>query len=155
MATLYSTPGYEKFHSFLAKAEYCDDDDNPIICKEATSIIEDEDDNTVHPPRNPLKQYKLNKNALFDDINETYITSQLKMEHQVQSRSSQLLHIHCKYGHIPFARLQTMAKQGILPKYLTTTPTPAFAACLFGKATKRRWRHSSPTNKRSNLLQKK
>ena len=38
---------------------------------------------------------------------------------------------------------------------MATTPTPACAACLFGKATKRRWRHNSPTNKRANLLQTK
>ena len=153
VATLYSTPGYEKFHSFLTTAEYDDDDDNPIICKEATSIIEDEDDNAFQHSNHPIRQYKINKNALFDDSTESDITSQLEMQHKVQNRSLQLLQIHCKYGHIPFARLQTMAKQGILPKYLATTPIPACAACLYGKATKRRWRNKSPTNKRANLMQ--
>ena len=155
VATLYSTPGYEKFHTFLATAEYNDDDDNPIICKKATSIIEVEDDNSSHYPRHLAKQYHLNKNKLFDDGLDSNITTRLEMQQQVQNRSTQLLQIHCKYGHIPFARLQTMAKQGVLPKYLANTPIPACAACLFGKATKRRWRHNSPTNKRTNLKQPK
>ena len=97
----------------------------------------------------------MQQNKHFDDNDEANITSRLEMEQQVQNRPSQLLHIHCKYGHIPFARLQTMAKQGILPKYLATTPTPACAACLFGKATKRRWRHNAPSNKRPSLLHTK
>lgn len=48
-----------------------------------------------------------------------------------------------------------MTKQVILPKYFATTPTPAYAAYLFGKATKRRWRDKSPANKRSTLKQPK
>lgn len=79
IATLYSTPGYEKFHSFLATAEYNDDDDNLIICKEATSIIEDVDDNIFHSPRHPTKQYRLDKNNLFDDVGKSNITTQLEM----------------------------------------------------------------------------
>ena len=40
-----------------------------------------------------------------------------------------------------------MAKQGIIPSHLQNTPTPACAACLYGRATRRLWRHATPKNK--------
>ena len=45
VATMYSSPGYSKFHAFVAKADITDDhDEQPILCQKVTSIIEDEDD---------------------------------------------------------------------------------------------------------------
>ena len=75
------------------------------------------------------------------------------MQQKIENRSLELLHIHNKYGHVPFARLREMAKQGIIPKYHATTPTPACAACLYGRATRRQWRFKTPQNKQKSTLQ--
>ena len=45
-----------------------------------------------------------------------------------------------------------MAKQGIIDRHHIHTPTPACVACLYGKATKRAWRHRTPVNKNRILL---
>ena len=152
VATMYSSPGYDKFQAFLATAEYEDDEANPIICHEATSIIEDEDvmssNNThIHPSPKPTKHETL------DPQKQSNITSQLELQNKIANQSSELLHMHCKFGHIPFARLKIMAKQGIIPKHLAHAPTPACVACLYGRATKRQWRHRTPTNQRTTLKQ--
>ena len=41
-----------------------------------------------------------------------------------EDRFSELLKIHQRMGHMPFAKLQMMAKQGILPKTLAKCPIP-------------------------------
>jgi len=51
-----------------------------------------------------------------------------------------LLRLHHQFGHLSFHKLQEMAKQGILPKRLSKCKIPACSACLYAKATKRKWR---------------
>ena len=47
---------------------------------------------------------------------------------------------HHRFQHISFAKLQEMARQGILPRKLAHCKIPSCSACLYGKATKRAWR---------------
>ena len=44
-----------------------------------------------------------------------------------------------------------MAKQGIIPPHHVHTKTPACAACLFSRATRRQWRFKTPKNKEHTL----
>ena len=45
VATLYFSPGYDKFHAFYAEADLADDEfEEPITCFECTSVLEDEID---------------------------------------------------------------------------------------------------------------
>ena len=153
VATMYSTPGYEKFHTFLAQAVDSDDDeDQPIFCQRATSIIEDEDNDAHIIEESPVNKINNSTSPIFDSNEEKYITTQLELQQKVEHRSMELLHYHNKYGHIPFARLKVMAKQGQIPKYLANTPPPACIACMYGRATKKPWKHRSPKNKHKSLL---
>ena len=61
-------------------------------------------------------------------------------ERQTTTTSSELLPLHYRYGHISFPTLIEMAKQGVINKKFTSCPIPTCSACLFAKATKRRWR---------------
>ena len=61
-------------------------------------------------------------------------------ERQTTTTSSELLYLHHRYGHIGFPKLIEMAKQGVINKNFTSCPIPTCSACLFAKATKRRWR---------------
>lgn len=72
--------------------------------------------------------------------------SSLIMQQKSQHLTNKLLEIHQKFAHMPFARLQEMAKQGIMPKSLAACPVPACLACMCGKATRKRWRHKTPKN---------
>ena len=47
--------------------------------------------------------------------------------------SSEVLLWHYRLGHIPLSRLQTMAKEGLLPKRLSTCRVPKCASCIYGK----------------------
>ena len=87
--------------------------------------------NNVHPFT------KLTKHAVLDPQEQSSITSQLELQNKIANQSFELLHIHCKYGHIPFARHKVMAKHGVIPKHLDNAPTPACVAYLYGRATKR------------------
>ena len=149
VATMYSSPGYEKFHAFCAQADYGSDDDaDPIICQPTTSIIEDDDlEMNNRTPSLPMHQYKNKNHSLFNVSTSSDVADQLEIQYKLENRSAQLLQLHQKYGHIPFQRLKEMAKQGIIDRHHVHTPTPACAACLFGKATKRAWRHRTPINK--------
>ena len=59
----------------------------------------------------------------------------------------EMLTCHFKFGHVPFDQLQEMAKQGIIPKRLAHCPNPVCLACMYVKATKRKWRAKSRSNK--------
>ena len=50
------------------------------------------------------------------------------------------LRCHRAHGHISFAKLQLMAKQGIIPKRLATCRTPACLACSCSTMAKKGWR---------------
>ena len=53
---------------------------------------------------------------------------------------SKLLCWHHKFRHIYFSKLRRIAAHGDIPKRLADCKIPMCTACLFGKATKRRWR---------------
>jgi hypothetical protein len=46
-----------------------------------------------------------------------------------------------------FARIQAMAKHGLLPKYLADVESPVCASCAYGKATRRPWKEKGASNK--------
>ena len=153
VATMYSSPGYDKYHAFCAQADYNEnDDDDPILCQQVTSIIEDDDNENSNPTPSPQAQpYKNKSHKIFDVNTSSDIANQLEVQHKLENRSAQLLRLHHKYGHIPFQRLKEMAKQGVIDCHHVHTPVPACAACLFGKATKKAWRHRTPINKTKSL----
>jgi hypothetical protein len=59
---------------------------------------------------------------------------------QPTNLAAELLRIHHRMGHAPFAKLQEMAKQGALPTRLRNCPVPTCTACMYGKASRKAWR---------------
>ena len=51
--------------------------------------------------------------------------------------TTELMLWHYRLGHVPFSRLQTMAKTGLLPRRLSDCRVPKCAACIYGKMTRR------------------
>ena len=66
----------------------------------------------------------------------------------IEDPTRELLLWHYRLGHLPFARLQAMARAGDLPRRLTTCSVPECAACRLGKATKVLWRMKGENNMR-------
>jgi transposase InsO family protein len=61
-------------------------------------------------------------------------------------------HYHQRFGHASPAKLQLMAKAGIIPRRLARCPIPVCSSCLYGKATKRPWRGKSTKKSVSDVL---
>ena len=52
---------------------------------------------------------------------------------------AELMQWHYCLGHLPFAKLKLLAKNGEIPRRLTKVPPPKCAGCLFGAMTKVPW----------------
>ena len=61
-------------------------------------------------------------------------------ELKISNPQFELLKVHHQLNHLSFGKIKAMASAGILPKRLKDVNTPACAACLYGKATRRPWR---------------
>ena len=153
VATLYSSPGYDRFHALCTEAELDNNSDGePIVCNECSSIIEedlDSGDTYDTAAAFPLQIYNPKHDHHFTKDVDNNLTSCIKLQDKLENQILQMLHYHYIYGHIPFARLQQMAKQRIIPSHLQHAKIPACAACLYGRATFRPLRNKIPNNKRT------
>jgi hypothetical protein len=63
-------------------------------------------------------------------------------EYQLAAADDQaeLMHWHYRLGHLLFAKLKLLAKNGEIPRCLAKVPAPKCAGCLFGAMTKLPWR---------------
>jgi hypothetical protein len=166
VATLQLTPGYTKYHSFCNRAPTNDNSD-PIIMYPATPISNDEGDQednqvdnwdeersetrkvvrkearpeagTTHPSE-PVEPTATNFD-LDGGKGEQILEINIK-EEEVQSTNlvAEILQIHHCMGHMPFSKLQEMAKQGALLARLKNRPIPMCTACAYGKASRKAWR---------------
>lgn len=68
--------------------------------------------------------------------------------HKSVSPTQEMLIQHYRLGHLPFSTMQRMARQGALPKRLSTCRVPTCAACRFGMATKVPWKTNGSQNNR-------
>jgi GAG-pre-integrase domain len=59
--------------------------------------------------------------------------------------STTLREWHMRFGHMPFPRLQLLAKEGILPLRLAKCQIPICASCMYGKLSRKPWRYRQDT----------
>lgn len=162
VATFNLAPGFDKFEAFCVEIGNSNDDENPIADPMIVSDNEDSIDkaydsdmraanedaawrepgkDTARPfltlnPNGPSREEKDPVNVIVDEE-----------ERQESTPTAELLKMHYKFGHVSFAKLKEMAAQGIIPRRLEKAQTPACTACLYAKATKRRWRDKTSNNK--------
>ena len=146
-----------KFTAFDANLIVDDEDDDDLV---ATTVDENEDDESIVPilqVGGTPDQQQLGKVNEDGDSDEGYTRTtghhDTSFEHYKDvatiedvendafdgklKPTSELLLWHCRLGHVPFSRLVTMAKNGLLPKRLSECRIPKCAACLYGKMTRR------------------
>jgi hypothetical protein len=75
----------------------------------------------------------------------------VKDEEDVQptNLTAEMLGIHHQCGHISFARIQEMAKLGMIPKRLAKCLFLTCSACLYAKAIRQKWQSKETTNNRN------
>ena len=71
--------------------------------------------------------------VIEDDDNSIVVDEE---DRQKSTPEPELLMAHHCFQHIYFAKLQEMARQGILPRKLAHCKIPSCSACLYGKAMK-------------------
>ena len=85
-------------------------------------------------------------NSTVDQANKAHTVPIEDVEVQATTPQAKLLAWHYRLGHLPFLKIQQLARRGDLPASLSTCPVPKCASCLFGKATRRPWRTRAPVN---------
>jgi hypothetical protein len=116
----------------------------------ADSFEMDEDDDndwlTIKQPSNQPYEFDLEGKTLEEQTPPTTIIDE---EERLPTPTAELLQLHNDFGHIPFSKLQEMAKQGVIPKRLSTCKVPICSACSYAKATKRPWRSRTVRDRES------
>ena len=165
VGNLSLAPGYQQYKLFLQAAGVEDEDKNPITMP-PNEVTDDEqsldgehpDDRDWNDGWSDESEGDEAEQAAPRDIDFTLkpddkATSETESietdeEHMTHNQAAELLRIHHQFNHIGFAKLQQMAKCGIIPKRFSKCQVPVCSACMYGKATKRAWRHK-PKQQRS------
>ena len=148
VATFRSAPGYTAYTNFCSEAAITveDEDSHPVIADESIKM----DEEAPVPASQPLDPDRNTANAVrmqFDPLNgRTKILSPVNPADVISNREAELLQYHRDFGHIPFSKLQLMAKQGVIPSRLASCPIPTCSACMAGIMSKRGWRDKPRKN---------
>ena len=179
VATFALSGGYESYHRYCRETNTGtkDDDRDPITIDElrvdATVVSDDEDasddDNgeSSQEPQDPSDwpmedEQNDNKPREFD-INGKQATTLdepapniiIDEEERLPTPTAELLQCHYDFGHLPFTKLQRMARDGTLPSRLSKCKVPVCSACQYGKATKRPWRSRNRRDREAERLPSK
>ena len=159
VATFRSASGYKAFDAFCAEAEIDGDSDIHPLCMDTNIISDDEEfagyedvgrderaqDETEYEDIG-LSPSGLPSTASGKDKQRSVLVED-ELEMKILETEAELLQYHYRFGHAPFNKLRAMAQQGTIPKKFAKCRQPVCAACMYGKATKRQWRHKTPNNK--------
>ena len=154
VANIHMTPGYRGYAQYCQQAEVEDnaDADKCIIIAHTAQIEAREYNKTVaHPvPRtgSDAKAWQQLENPQLCDFDLNGPTSSQvpnpKREtnhNEVMSRTSHnMLKLHQRMGHIPFRKLQLLAKEGSIPREYANCDIPVCTSCEYAKMSKRPWR---------------
>ena len=61
-------------------------------------------------------------------------------DEELTDPQQELLKWHMRLRHLPFGKLQQLATQNVIPKWLANSKIPMYVGCIYGKATRRSWR---------------
>jgi hypothetical protein len=155
IATMYTAPSYKAFSTFCNMCEVEIDEDDPIITIVTHLIPDDENEDfdgqapqpeapdapqqgvdLSQPPNTPVSfdpdaTDRTNLPVIIEDEEDTAVH---------QNPATEFLCWHHKLNHMSAAKMQSMAKRGLLPKKLAKCQIPTCTSCLYGKATRRPWR---------------
>ena len=91
-----------------------------------------------------------NHSTSYDKYAGSTIVEDTELEEELAGKvtpTGELMLWHYRLGHIPFSRLQTMSRQGLLPARLSDCRVPKCAACIYGKMTRRAKRTKGESGK--------
>lgn len=145
VATFQTAPGYNGYQVFCHQAEVVNDQGNPLIIQPGVdeddeSDVEDNEQLDLTKIWPSLNHKNISEKRLSGNGGDSIVTNGHELDRKRNGTVTEFLNLHNKAGHTSFAKLKVMAKQGIIPSKFASCPTPVCPACMYGKATKRRWR---------------
>lgn len=158
VATFNLAAGYDNFHAYCAeaglddvKAQDADPLTNDDLMAEDVVVSDDDDDTTVAAVpdsdeedwpegTDQPRQFDLDRPTTTEEHQAAPNVIKDEEDRVKETPTAKLLSAHHDFGHVPFPKLQEMAKQGILPRRLATCNVLVCSACKYAKATKRPWR---------------
>ena len=166
VATFSLAHGYTKYKSFCHQAKISGIDEKDMIMADATTLIEDELEEQTVPLCQPIGSDKdmwaTPRDMTKSDVTPVQLdgvhvipvdqpTTQKEQKFPISpdgkiTPSEELLKYHQRMGHIPFTKLQILAKEGALPKYLSKCDIPICSSCMYAKMSKRPWRNKPSSN---------
>ena len=84
---------------------------------------------------------------VIDFMDNEQAAPQQRPELPIDDPRTELMRWHRRLGHMPFSKLQHMARRNILPGRLAIIDPPTCAACIYGTQTRRPWRVKGQQNK--------
>jgi hypothetical protein len=163
---MWSAPSNHKFYAFAAQVDphlILDDEEEENQATRRTMVSgreEDNDDNVqqvLHLPIasegqressvTPTSEIPREQPVQIEFMDEE-IREPVDEPRDVTSKQAALRKCHNRLNHMSFARIQAMAKHGLLPKYLADVEPPMCACCAFGKATCCPWKNKGEQSKR-------
>ena len=153
VATFHLAPGYKEFNAFCAEAKLDPQDDKNVLTVETTTLaktLKEEEEEFLPELPSSMKTWKPSQqpNICEFDLDgppekresSTQGRTTIPLERNDKSPTTELLRAHQRMGHIPFAKVQLMAKQGSLPKQLANCDIPVCASCMFARMARKPWR---------------
>jgi hypothetical protein len=151
-----SAPSNHKFYAFTAqiKPHFIPDNEEEEEQARHTMVSGDKDEEEIVTTRTdkPIAYENQRESSLSMtseiqrekpiqiEFMDNEIQDQVNGPKDVTSKQAALQKCHNRLNHMSFARIQAMAKYGLLPKYLADVEPPVCASCAYGKATRQPWR---------------
>jgi hypothetical protein len=159
VATIYTAPGFQAYHSFMEEAGLKEPVDLVVFNQNLVSddeASEDEEETRqsswesmnveevellLKQDRQTSQQYEFNLDGPegTETVRTPTIIEDEEDSPKLESVAAKLLKKHHCLNHLSMAKMQVMAKQGILPKRWAKCDIPICTSCLYGKATRRPW----------------
>ena len=158
VGTFHLAPGYSKYDAFCCTltAEDKEWENNAILSMNTPLTTEEMSspnkglwktpENNIDPKDSDhmtLTEWDLDEEKV-KEYNEVYPDGPIKWENKSKETNdipNQLLKLHQSFGQISFAKLQIMAKKGIIPGKYASCDIPICQACAYAKTIKRPWRN--------------
>jgi hypothetical protein len=161
VATIYTAPGFQAYHTFMEESGLKDQEElmtfaQNVISDDEASDGEEEirqssraESMNLEPVEPSSKQdeqtgqqceFELDGPKGTEAVQTPTIIEDEEDSPKLESVAAEFLKKHHCLNHLSTAKMQVMAKQGILPKKWAKCDIPICTSCLYGKATRRPWR---------------
>jgi len=152
---MYTAPSYKAFSTFCNMCEVEQDEDDPIISMVTHLIPDDENEDFEGQAPQPEAPDALQQGVDWSQPPNTPVSFDLDATDRTdlpviieeeedtavhENPAAEFLRWHHKLNHMSAAKMQSMAKRGLIPKKLAKCQVPTCTSCLYGKATRRPWR---------------